>query len=474
MLFRSCLLNGDETFKDNPIGVAMKNSKEHDDRIATFPKGIKIIADDSEGGPGFKGGTVVYALNVDANFFADMKVGCHGIGFYLDNKEKDFKHEGGNYGTIGISCNDEQTIGIFGSNFVIANGSKKYKTETDLSHGIINVGGKGNIGMYTQGENGILYQGVVADSNGKINREDTINGKSEAEITITDGEKNTGMFVSNDAKAIVRNDVKFADDTKNSIGLLVTGAKAINVGDIELKSKNENNNVYIYATNKYKDMDNQEKYKNSELELAKEFTIDGLNTPTNNSRTIGIFLNNEDEKTSNEKTSNIFYGKQKITGTHVIETTGEMTVKNGAIGIYSQNHNILDNLKVTGENNAIGIYADGDIDLNGKFDFTINDNSQGLILENSNLNLNDGKIVVKNIDSDYNVTDRTKEEINQELILQLGEITKTGDTLNKPVGIYANNSSIGEGNIEVNNINNSTDQALKKKMVLMNLVAGQE
>ena len=251
---------------------------------------------------GLAKGTAVYVQDMTVNSSGNLNVGKEGIGIFVAKKDAGAAI-GTNNGIIDLGAS-EKAIGMYGKNTSVSN-------ETD--DGIINIKHSSQIGIYADGDAGKVT------NTGKIN------------LKVDDA---TGIYVSNKATAdISGNNIKF--DGKLSIGVYAEGAKVNFTDTFTFQNDNANKNIYVYG-------------KGSTVGIAsgKIVTIDGETTGVLGDKTVGIYL----ENVGIESTFN---------------GVGNLTVKNGAVGLYSKGNNDLDvNVTVTGDKTT-GIFIDGASEITG-------------------------------------------------------------------------------------------------------------
>ena len=253
----------------------------------------------------FVKGTAIYVQDMDVTSSGSLTVGTEGIGIFVakTGAGQVISRTGTNEGIIELGAS-EKAIGIYGKDTNIAN---------DAITGIINVGHSSQIGMYADG------------TNGKVTNIGAINLKIDGA---------TGIYVRDGATADISGDnIKF--DGKSSIGVYAEGAKVNFTDTFTFQNDNANKNIYVYG-----------KGATVGITSGKIVTIDGRMAGTLGDKTVGIYL-------ENAGSGSTFNG------------TGNLTVKNGAVGIYSKGDNTL-KVNITAEGDkTTGVFIDGASTISG-------------------------------------------------------------------------------------------------------------
>ncbi|MHD0318791.1 autotransporter-associated N-terminal domain-containing protein [Fusobacterium sp. THCT1E2] len=421
------MIDGTSTITANSVTLTSVGA-DINGKTGIFYKGTAIGSDSQDinltiDASGFVKGTAVYVQDMDVKSSGNLTVGTEGIGIFVAKTDEGvaISRTGTNKGTIKLGAS-EKAIGIYGKDTNIAN---------DAITGIINVGHSSQIGMYADG------------TNGKVTNIGAINLKIDGA---------TGIYVRDGATADISGDnIKF--DGKSSIGVYAEGAKVNFTDTFTFQNDNANKNIYVYG-----------KGATVGITSGKIVTIDGRTAGTLGDKTVGIYL-------ENAGSGSTFNG------------TGNLTVKNGAVGIYSKGDNTLKvNITaegdkttgvfidgastisgtVTAKTDAIGVYGSGNetgkaVTI-GTGGLTLNTNSgkgTGMYLTDGAY-ATEGKITVNNSSTDNNIGVYYSKGTASEIVRNESAIELTGSN---SVGIYAadgitleNNSNITSTTLASNSI----------------------
>ena len=268
-------------------------------------KDINLAIDASN----FGKGTAIYVQDMNVKSTGTLTIGTEGIGIFVAKTDAGaaISRTGTNQGIIELGAS-EKAIGMYGKNAAVAN---------ETGNGIININHSSQIGMYADG------------TGGKVTNTGVINLK-------VDGA--TGIYVKDSATADISGE-NIVFGGKSSVGVYAESAKVNFTGNLTFTNNNENKNIYVYGKDSVVGID-----------TGKKVTIDGGSIPTTagaeGHKTVGIYL-------ESAGVGSTFNG------------IGNLTVKNGAVGIYSKGNNIL-NVNVTAEGDkTTGIFIDGKSTIKG-------------------------------------------------------------------------------------------------------------
>ena len=346
-------------------------------------------------------GTAIYVENMNVTSSGTLNVGKEGVGIFVKGNST---QTGTNTGNIDLTSGKTGAVGMYTKTANILNGTG----------GVINVNDVSQIGMYAEGA------GSKATNKGKIN---------------LNVDKTIGIYVKSGAvtELDVGNTIVF--NGKSSVGVFAENAAVKFKDNLTFKNNNENKNIYIYG-----------KGTTVGIEAGKVVTVDGGTLTTTGNKTVGIYLQNEG--TGSTFTSN---------------TTGQLNVVNGAIGIYSKGNNTLNvnaNVTAAGEKTtgvfiedgstiagtvtivgasgvgAVGVYGSGGAVTIGAGELALNTNTD----EGTGMYLTDGayasggKITVNNTAAAENIGVYYSKGTALKTITNESEIELAG---NKSIGIYA-------------------------------------
>ncbi|WP_462433271.1 autotransporter-associated N-terminal domain-containing protein [Fusobacterium sp. THCT1E1] len=346
-------------------------------------------------------GTAIYVENMNVTSSGTLNVGKEGVGIFVKGNST---QTGTNTGNIDLTSGKTGAVGMYTKTANILNGTG----------GVINVNDVSQIGMYAEGA------GSKATNKGKIN---------------LNVDKTIGIYVKSGAvtELDVGNTIVF--NGKSSVGVFAENAAVKFKDNLTFKNNNENKNIYIYG-----------KGTTVGIEAGKVVTVDGGTLTTTGNKTVGIYLQNEG--TGSTFTSN---------------TTEQLNVVNGAIGIYSKGNNTLNvnaNVTAAGEKTtgvfiedgstiagtvtivgasgvgAVGVYGSGGAVTIGAGELALNTNTD----EGTGMYLTDGayasggKITVNNTAAAENIGVYYSKGTALKTVTNESEIELTG---NKSIGIYA-------------------------------------
>ena len=253
----------------------------------------------------FDKGTAVFVENMNLSSGGQIDVGKDGVGIFL--KGNTSANTATNTGIINLTGTKTGAVGMY------------TKIGKIINTGTINVNNSTHIGMYAEGPGNTVANGNIINLN--VNN-------------------STGIFVKDGAKAELNigNTINFIPGTSDSLGVFAHKGEVEFKDNILFSNNNENKNIYVYG-----------KDATVGIDPVKTVTVDGVGTPTTaGNKTVGIYL--ENEATGSTFTSN---------------TTGQLIVKNEAVGIYSKGNNTLNvNVTATGEKTT-GVFIDGGSTITG-------------------------------------------------------------------------------------------------------------
>ncbi|MDU1893112.1 MAG: hypothetical protein E6767_20740, partial [Dysgonomonas sp.] len=256
-------------------------------------------------------GTAVYVEDMNVESSGALSIGISGVGIFVkETGANTGANTGTNKGTIDLASGKTGAVGMYTKTSNIVN---------DISTGIININDASQIGMYAEGMNS------KAINKGKINLK---------------VDSSTGIYVKDKAVAELAgtgNSIVFGG--KSSVGVFAEGATVAFKDNLTFTNNNENKNIYVYG-----------KDSTVEIDTGKTISVDGGTIPTaagtEGNKIVGIYL-------ENAGTGSTFSGK------------GNLTVKNGAVGIYSKGNNYLDVNVTTEGDKTTGIFIDGESRIKG-------------------------------------------------------------------------------------------------------------
>lgn len=177
------------------------------------------------------------------------------------------------------------------------------------------------------------------------------------------GNNGIGVIASNGANSVVNENIKIGG--MKNIGYVAELGGKITIEDIvNFKSENSLGNIFVYGNGE------------GNIEVNSNFNVNGI-ANVKNGNAIGVYLNGKNSK------NNLVFNEN-----------ASLNVKNGGIGIYSIENNIISLNEVnSSEKGSVGIYTTGDLALNGKFNIEngahgIYSSSGKLDLLNSNIYMN--------------------------------------------------------------------------------------
>ena len=330
------------------------------------------------------------------------------------------------------------------------------------NEGTVNVGGNSSIGLL-----GLAYREDATTGAPKVNEfggkpgEGTTNIVNKGNITL-DGTTSHGIYVKNNNSAGTKTDA-IGTNTGNGV-LTLSGDKSIGmIGDKATLTNDTNAKI---------NMTGQEQvgmFANNSSSLINRGEIN-LAATTGSVPSVGIYTNdvvtdivNDGKITGGNKNYGIF-------GTTVTHgATGEITVGDKGVGIYSTEGNVTLNAgsKVrVGANEGVGVFTTGTAGrtINSNTDMTIGDSSFGYVIKNTGTTAltTNGTVTLGN-EAKYIYSNNSDITVNNNVAL-----TSTG---NNTYGIYSpgtvvNNANIdfgrGTGSVAIYTINggNATNNAV--------------
>ena len=366
-------------------------------------------------------GTAIYVENMNVTSSGTLNIGKEGVGIFVKGNSTQI---GTNTGTIDLTSGKTGAVGMYTKTANILNNTS----------GIINVNDASQIGMYAEG------MGNKATNKGTINL--------NADGTI-------GIYVKSGAVTELNTGNTIVFNRKSSVGVFAENATVNFKDNLIFTNNNENKNIYVYG-----------KGTTVGIDAGKIVTVDGGILTTTGNKTVGIYLQNEG--TGSTFTSN---------------TTGQLNVVNGAVGIYSKGNNTLNvNINVTaaGEKTtgvfiedgstiagtvtvigaagvgAVGVYGSGGAVTIGTGELTLNTNTDkgtGMYLTDGAYT-SGGKITVKNTVAAENIGVYYSKGTALGTVINGSEIELTG---NNSIGIYAADgiNLVNTKNITSTGVNNN-------------------
>ena len=353
---------GNSTNTETAIGIYGKKAEiSNKGRIAVGTEGVAIYALD----------------NSKVTSIGNLTLNSGGIGVMLDDTSKITatsitlnKATATSTGQIGVYYNGDSSStssGIISLAIDISDleeGTAIYAKNKDItSSGTLTIGKKG-IGIVADGKKGtnegiiILHSTKGSNAIGMYTKNSEIVNNSLKNINL-DGNSQIGMFAEGSASKLTNSGninlkgtesigIYLKDGARTKINtsnnIVFSGSKNIGIyadnsvdltfeNSLNFTNNNVNENIYMYA-------------KNTVIDIATGaiLTVDGVGIPAStneNKKTIGIYITNSTIK-------------------------GEISVKGGAIGIYSNGINTLDNITLTANGEGTtGVFIDGTSTITG-------------------------------------------------------------------------------------------------------------
>ncbi|KDE65354.1 hypothetical protein FUSO3_01010, partial [Fusobacterium necrophorum BL] len=264
-----------------------------------------------------------------------------------------------------INKNSVGIAGTEGKKLIYGNGTFKVgenstailgkKNEITLNNNaVLQLTGSKSIGIYSDSDNAA--------------KNALINGKIKFDSTATNA---VGTYALNDTnlKIVSTNSVDFGT-SKNNIAYYIAGSKFEgSSSSTTLNYAHNSQNIYLYAQGS-KASDNT--IKGSQINLAGKIDVNPTGTATSTEKAIGLYLNTAVRGNPTEFSDNTL---------DMTKPNANVSVTNGAIGIYAKNDSTAKTNKILRPNiystgkQTVGIYADGNLKLdvaNGKISASTN------------------------------------------------------------------------------------------------------